>query len=79
MHGNASCNRLRGTWEIEGSLLTLKVQGVTRMAGTSELMDQERRLLEALEQVVRADTSSGSLVLTGADGRELIRAGQRMQ
>lgn len=77
VHGNSSCNRMSGTWELDGLQLRLSPLAVTRMAGPPELMDQEQRLLSALERVAGVGMDGESLILSSADGTELIRAGRR--
>lgn len=74
VHGLASINRFTGTWTLDGDALTLSPLATTRMAGAPALMEQEQRLLDALGRVGRADLSDGMLVLSSAEGVELVRA-----
>jgi len=47
--GTTGVNRISGTYEAEGELIHIVGAGMTRMAGSAEAMDQERRFLAALE------------------------------
>jgi heat shock protein HslJ len=47
--GTTGVNRISGTYEAEEELVRIIGTGMTRMAGSPEAMDQERRFLAALE------------------------------
>lgn len=72
--GNATCNRILGSYASQGTQLTLELAGTTRMACPEALMAQEARFMVALARVdgYRID-ETGALVLTGAAGA-VIRA-----
>ena len=73
--GHAGVNQLVGGWSLEAGGLEFSDLATTRMAGPPDLMEQESRLLGALERVTRADLGrSGTLVLRGADGEALVEA-----
>lgn len=47
--GSTGINRIMGTYEAENETVRISGAGMTRMAGSEEAMDQERRFLKALE------------------------------
>ena len=47
--GSTGINRIMGTYEAENETVRISGGGMTRMAGSEEAMDQERRFLKALE------------------------------
>lgn len=47
--GTTGINRIMGTYEAENETVRISGGGMTRMAGSDEAMDQERRFLKALE------------------------------
>lgn len=64
--GSTGCNRFMGGFELTGEGLRFGQMGVTMMACPDALMTQERRVLDALEQVRRFDfNGKGALVLIG--------------
>lgn len=67
--GNATCNRILGSYESKDGRLTIAPAGTTMMACPEALMVQERRFLNALARVdgYRID-ETGALVLSAADG-----------
>lgn len=67
--GNATCNRIIGSYEVVDGRLTLGPAGTTMMACPEALMNQEQKLLGLLPQVesFRLD-DTGALVLSAADG-----------
>ncbi len=74
--GHTGCNRFFGGYNLTGEGLTLGQMGATMMACPDDLMVQERRVLEALEQVHRFDvTGEGALQLIGGpEGTLLLQA-----
>ena len=71
--GNASCNTLIGKFRQDGSSLSIGEVGTTRRMCAEGQMDQERRVLAALERVTSAALVSGMLELS-ADGKVVLRA-----
>lgn len=66
--GSSGCNRLVGGFALSGEGLRFGAMGSTMMACTEPLMEQERRMLDALEQVTRFDIAGdGALLLIGGD------------
>jgi heat shock protein HslJ len=47
--GTTGVNEIKGTYEARNETVRISGAGMTRMAGTPEAMDQERRFLKALE------------------------------
>ena len=47
--GTTGINRIMGTYEAQNETVRISGGGMTRMAGSDEAMDQERRFLKALE------------------------------
>jgi len=78
--GSASCNRMTGSYTVEGGTLTLSPLAVTRRMCTVEaLMEQESRVLSALEDVAGWRMERGLLILVDADGQLLFRAGRQAE
>jgi heat shock protein HslJ len=70
--GSTGVNRFFGTYELPGGdAVRIRPGGVTRMAGSKRLMDQERRLLERL-QVIDAYRIKGDEMKLTAQGRETM-------
>jgi CubicO group peptidase (beta-lactamase class C family) len=70
--GNASCNRMIGSFTVQGSSLKLSPTGITMMACPEALMEQEQALIAFLEMVDRfAIGRNGALVLKNASGETL--------
>jgi len=81
LSGSGTCNRLLGSWsrDVDGSpsqgTLSIDKVGVTMMACPPALMDQERKLLDALGQVARFRIGeTGALLLLGSDDAPLVTA-----
>ena len=72
MSGFGGCNRLMGTYEMEGDHLRLTRTGRTLMACAAG-MDSEGKLVEALEQVREWKISDGELELRDAAGHDVAR------
>ncbi len=70
--GNATCNRLIGSYQHNDTSLSIAPTGSTMMACPDALMEQERRLLDILSTVIayRID-DTGALVLETSDGRAI--------
>jgi CubicO group peptidase (beta-lactamase class C family) len=70
--GNASCNRMIGSYEASPGRLTVTLAGATMMACPEALMNQERKLLDWLPTVTsyRID-ATGALILMAVDGSTL--------
>lgn len=73
--GHGSCNTLRARYTLEGDRLKVGAIVTTRMACGDALMEQEDRVLTALERAARAFVPPhGFLTLQDADGAVLMRA-----
>lgn len=73
LYGNASCNRLVGTYRVEGAQLTISNSGLTMMACPSAEMDQERRFVDILNQVSSYEIdATGALVLRTPSGAKIV-------
>ncbi len=67
--GNATCNRIIGSYEANDGRLTVSPAGTTMMACPEALMNQERRLLDLLTRIKGYSfDSSGGLILRAEDG-----------
>lgn len=75
--GSATCNRMTGEYIQEGAALVFRPMAVTRMMCPEALMEQEQRLLLALDEVGRWRIENGMLVLEDADGGLVFRASPR--
>jgi heat shock protein HslJ len=72
--GHDSCNTLRASYTLEGTKLTITPVITTRMACAPLQMEQEDRILQALEAAVSAKVrDDGLLELRDADGRGVLR------
>jgi len=71
--GNATCNRIVGSYKSDAGKLRIQPAGTTKMACPPALMNQERRLLDLLPTVAsyRID-KTGALLLSAADGKTLL-------
>jgi heat shock protein HslJ len=73
--GNGSCNTLRGRYTLSGNTLKIGPIVTTRMACATPTMEQEDRVLTALERAATARVPPhGFLTLADADGAVLLRA-----
>lgn len=67
--GSAGCNRIIGSYTTNPGQLTVRIGGTTMMACPEALMNQERKLLDALPTVTRYRfDATGALILLAADG-----------
>ena len=71
--GNATCNRILGSYESDGNKLNIKPAGTTMMACPEALMKQERKLLDLLPTIrsYRID-DTGALVLMTQDKKVIV-------
>lgn len=74
--GNASCNSFTGAYQIVEGAIVVGNLASTRMMCPPALMEQEQRLLAAMQRVHRWDTQNGLLYLFDKEGQELFRGGQ---
>ncbi|CBL46132.1 hypothetical protein HDN1F_25490 [gamma proteobacterium HdN1] len=73
LSGSATCNRLIASYQATGNKLTINVGGLTMMACPPALMDQERRLLDLLQEVVSYEfDSTGALIITTKSGKTIL-------
>jgi putative lipoprotein len=70
--GSGGCNRITGSYALEGERLTFKQMAGTMMACVGG-MDTERAFLDALQQVARARVTQQHLELLDASGTVLGR------
>lgn len=71
--GNASCNRFQGEATLTDRTIAIGPLATTRRACAAGLMSQEGRFLEALGRVAQWRIESGVLVLSDAEGNDLLR------
>ncbi|HEU4458037.1 MAG TPA: META domain-containing protein [Methylibium sp.] len=73
--GQASCNDFSGRYTLAADKLSIGRLATTRKACSEALMEQEDRVLTALERAARATVPPhGFLTLHDADGAVLMRA-----
>jgi len=65
VQGSAGCNRMTGTYQLDGQKLKFGPLATTRMACPA--METETAFLRALEATTRYEVSGSSLTLYGAD------------
>jgi len=72
--GSSGCNRYFAQAEVEGDRIKIGKAGATMMACPEALMDQERKLFDALGKAsaYRID-DSGKLFLVDAEGVDIVR------
>jgi heat shock protein HslJ len=75
--GSGGCNRLIGRADISGAAITFGRVATTRMACSGPVMDQERRLLDALAATRGYRITGSVLMLHDASGVELVRLTRR--
>lgn len=67
--GNAGCNNLQGTYEVDGASMSFGPLAVTRKMCPPAMMDQEAVFLQALARVRSFEwTDDGALVLVPEEG-----------
>jgi heat shock protein HslJ len=72
-YGNASCNRMSGTYRVDRSALSLNNAGLTKMLCEPAEMEQERKLVELLGQVSSYQIDpAGALILTTQSGAHIV-------
>jgi putative lipoprotein len=72
--GSTGCNTFTGSATIDAPRLTMSPLATTRRACEPELMDQEKRFLEAIGAVRSFSIDgTGLLHLIGSDGKPLMR------
>ncbi|WP_417070010.1 META domain-containing protein [Niveibacterium terrae] len=72
LSGSGGCNRLMGSYRLEGSVVRFGPVATTMMACLSGGAD-EKRFLAALARVVHWRAEKGVLSLSDAQGREILR------
>lgn len=73
--GHTSCNTMTGSFTLEGDALKVGPVATTRMACAQLQMEQEDRILTALEIAATARVRpDGLLELRDVDGRGVLRA-----
>jgi copper homeostasis protein (lipoprotein) len=65
VQGNAGCNRMMGTYELDGASLKFGPLASTRMACPA--MQTETKFLDALRATARYELAGSNLTLFGAD------------
>lgn len=74
--GSGGCNRLVGSFNLTGEGVQFGPMGSTLMACPEPLMEQERTMLDALEQVNRFDINEDGMLtlIGGSNGAVLLEA-----
>lgn len=70
--GSSGCNRLMGSFQLNGEQVRFSRLASTKMACPPEVMAYERRLVEALEQVRRWSIDKRNLLLQNERGRTML-------
>ncbi|NEV62244.1 META domain-containing protein [Thiorhodococcus minor] len=74
LSGNTGCNRITGSYTLDGSILTLgKGLAATQMGCPPPLMAQEKAVIRALRQVATVYRNGPSLELRDSAGAVLLR------
>ena len=73
LSGSAGCNRYFGKVEVDSGemIFSTSQMGMTRMACSQPIMDQETAFMDLLSQVTRFEVRDGKLFLLTDDGRVL--------
>jgi len=75
LSGHGSCNTLRASFTLDGDRIRISPVVTTRLACAPGAMEQEDRVLSALEATATARVRpDGLLELRDADGRGVLRA-----
>ena len=74
LSGSASCNRLSTSYSVSGYQVALSQGAVTRMMCPPALMEQEGRLLAAMDDVRSGRIENGMLYLEGESGELIYKA-----
>jgi putative lipoprotein len=77
LSGSGGCNRLMGRADIKGEALTFAPVATTRMACALDIMQRERKLLDALQATRSYRITGAALTLHDAAGAELMRLARR--
>jgi heat shock protein HslJ len=78
--GHTSCNSMNGSFSLQGDAIRVGPIATTRMACGPLLLEQEDRILTALEIAATARVRpDGLLELRDADGRGVLRATRAAQ
>jgi heat shock protein HslJ len=75
--GNASCNRLTGSYTLSASKLTFSQAASTRMMCPPALMEEEQRFLASLGKVADVKFENGRLLLLDSGGNRMFTASRR--
>ncbi|WP_394131209.1 META domain-containing protein [Shewanella maritima] len=70
--GNNGCNNFMGEYQLEDKQLTITTSGATRKACVNGLVQQEKRLMESLPNVVEFVLKNDVLSLKDASGKVLV-------
>ena len=71
--GSGGCNRLMGRTDINGESITFGAIATTRMACAPAVMQQDRKLLDALAATRSYRIADAMLTLHDTSGAELVR------
>ena len=74
MSGNASCNSLSASYDADGNNISLAEGAVTRKMCIAALMEQENRMLAAMQDVRAARIENAMLYLEGEGGKLVYKA-----
>ena len=79
INGTGGCNRLMGNYTVEGGTMTLEPLATTRMACPEPegVMDQETKLLAALESATGYAIDGDTLRLTNAEDATAVTLSRR--
>ncbi len=70
--GGTGCNRFFAHAVISGNDVSFSAAGATKMACAAPWMDQESRYLTALAGVAHWRTENGALILSSAEGNDIL-------
>jgi heat shock protein HslJ len=73
LRGEAGCNRVNGTFTLDGDTLKIDRLSTTRRACAKVMMAQERRFLDTLRRAAGWKIEREHLILTDAKGATLMR------
>jgi heat shock protein HslJ len=77
LSGNSGCNRFTGSYRIDGETLRIGSRvAMTRMACPQAVMEEEARLVQALEAARGFSRNGIALEMTGEDGATVLRMRQ---
>ena len=74
LSGNASVNGFMSSWKMDGDkLMIMGASGMsTMMSGAPEMMDQEKKFLDAMPMITKYKVEGAKVMLSSDDGKTMM-------